>query len=180
MSCSKGYKKIDGKWTYVSYDEAVGKRVKYLNVDYETFKILKNKDFATDKDNVYLFGSKIENADPKSFCVLDNGYSADKTNVFLDYETVIDADPNTFKMLNFPYSKDHKKIYCGTLPLMTSDIESFVVVEAGSMKTNEMTSNFIKFNPEYSWIDTLSYRGVVYGEGKGKTKYETFEGFKKK
>lgn len=180
VSCSKGYKKIDGKWAYVSYDEGAGKRVNYLNVDNETFSILKNKDFATDKNNVFRMGGIIDNADPQSFYVLDKGYSADKNNVFLDFETVIDADPKTFKLLDFPYSKDNKKIYCGTLPLLTSDIEGFVVVESGTMKTNEMTSNFIKFNPEYSWIDTLKYSGVVYGQGLGRTKNETFDGYKKK
>jgi hypothetical protein len=180
VSCSEGYEKIDGKWTYVSYDEAVGKRVNYLNADNETFKVLTNKEFAIDKDNVYLVGGIIKNADPKSFYIIGNSYSADKDNVFLDYETVINADPKTFKILDFPYSKDDKKIYCGTLPLSTSDIENFVVTESSSMKTNELTTNFIKFNPEYNWIDTIKYNGVVYGMGKGKTKNETFEGYRKK
>lgn len=179
VSCSEGYKKIDGKWAYVSYDEAVGKRVNYLDVDNKTFKVLKNKEFASDKNNVYLVGGIIKNAEPKSFHVLDNRYSSDEDNVFLDYETVINADPETFKILDFPYSKDNKRIYCGTLPLLTSDIENFVVVESGSTKTNELTSNFIKSNPEYAWIDTIKYKGVIYGNGKGNTKNETFDGYKK-
>ena len=179
-SCSKGYKKIDGKWTFVSYDEAVGKRVKFLGVDNETFTILKDKEFATDKNNVYLFGEIIENAQSKSFYVLDNGYSADKDNVFLDCATLINADPKTFKILDFPYSKDIKSIYCGTLPIPTSNRESFAVVEGSSVITNELTSNFIKFNQEYAWIDTIKYKSVVYGSGKGKTKNEIFDGYKKK
>ncbi|MDY0088894.1 MAG: DKNYY domain-containing protein [Flavobacteriaceae bacterium] len=180
VSCSEGYQKIDGKWAYVSYEEAVGKRINYLDADNETFTILKNKEFATDKNNVYFVGGKIENAEPSSFVVLENGYSADKNNVFLDYETVIEADPKTFKLLDFPYAKDNKKIYCGTLPLLTSDINGFIVVKSGSIKTNELTTSFIKFNPEYAWIDTIKYKGVVYGEGIGKTNNEQFNGYKKK
>lgn len=180
VGCSKGYKQIDGKWAYVSYDEAVGKRVKFLGVDNETFTILKDKEFATDKNNVYLVGEIIENAESKSFHVLDNGYSTDKDNVFLDDATLINADPKTFKILDFPYSKDINSIYCGTLPMPTSNIESFVVVEGGSMKTSELTSSFIKFNQEYAWIDTIKYKSVVYGSGKGKSKNEIFDGYKKK
>ncbi len=180
IGCSEGYKEIDGKWAYVSYDEAVGKRVNYLDVDNETFKVLKKEEFAIDKNNVYFIGKKIENAEPSSFVVLENGYSADKSNVFLDYETVIGADPKTFKLLDFPYAKDNKTIYCGTLPLLTTDINRFIVVKSGSMKINELTSNFIKFNPDYAWIDTLKYKGVIYGEGIGKTQTEEFDGYKKK
>lgn len=179
-SCSSGYKKVDGKWAYVSSDEADLKRVNYLPVDNATFKLLKDTDYAVDKDNVYLLGGIIKNADPRTFKTLENGYSADSFNVFLDNETLIDADPNTFKILDFPYSQDAKKVYCGTLPLLTSDIEEFVVTESGSMKTIELTSNFIKFNPEYSWIDTTKYKGVIYGEGNGQTQNEIFDGYKKK
>jgi len=179
VSCSRGYKKIDGKWAFVTYDEAVGKRVKYLDVDNETFKVLENKDYAIDKNNVYSWGEIIKNADPNSFHFLDNGYSADKNNVFLDDVMVINADPKTFKILEFPYSKDSKKIYCGTLPLLTSDISGFVVVKKGSMRIGALTSSFIKSNPEYAWIDTIKYDGVVYGEGIGKTKNEQFNGYKK-
>ena len=180
FSCSKGYEKIDEKWTYVSHDEGAGKRVKYLNVDNASFKILENKDFAMDKNHVFLNGKQITNADPKTFHVLSKGYSADQYNVFLDCETIINADPETFKILEFPYSKDVKKIYCGTLPLMTSDIENFVVITSGSMKTNELTSSFIKLNPKYSWIDTLKFSGVIYGDGQGKTRHENFDGYEKK
>ena len=179
ISCSEGYKKIDGKWAYVSRDEAVGKRVKFLDSDNQTFKVLQNKEFAFDKNNVYLSGVIIENAKSSSFVVLENGYSADKNNVFLDYETVIDADPRTFKIIDFPYAKDDKKIYCGTLPLLTSNIDEFIVVKSGSMKINELTSSFIKLNPEYSWIDTTRYKSIVHGEGIGRTRNQQFDGYKK-
>jgi hypothetical protein len=180
IGCSKGYEKTDGKWTYVSHDEGAGKRVKYLNVDNATFKILENKDYAKDKNHVYLNGEQIRNADPKTFHYLSEDYSADKNNVFLDLETIINADPKTFKILDFPYSKDSKKIYCGTLPLMTSDIENFIVIKPGSMKNTELTASFINLNPKYSWIDTLKFSGVIYGDGEGRTKREKFDGYEKK
>lgn len=180
VSCTVSYQKIDGKWAYVSYDEAVGKRVEYLDADNQSFKVLKEGEFATDKNNVYFLSGKIKNAEPNSFVVLGNDYSKDKNNVFFGSDTVIGADPKTFKVLDFPYAKDDKKIYCGTLPLLTSDIDEFVVVKSGTMKGRTLTSYFIESNPEYAWIDTTKYEFVAYGEGTGKTKNEQFDGYKKK
>lgn len=176
----KGYQKIDGRWAYVSYDEGVGKRVNYLDADNQSFKILKKGEFATDKNNAYFLDSKIKNAEPSSFIVLGNGYSADKNNVFFEFDTVIEANPKTFKLLDFPYAKDDKKVYCGTLPLLTSDIDGFAVVKSGTMKNRTLTSYFIESNPEYAWIDTTKYEFVAYGEWTGKTKNEQFDGYKKK
>ncbi len=157
IGCSEGYKKVDGRWAYVSYDEGVGKRVKHLNVDETTFGILRNKDYAKDKDNVFLTYGVIDNADPQSFYVIGNGYAADKTNVYLDRQTLINANPKSFEQLGFPYSRDSKNVFCGTITLDISDKESFRVIESTRSKVTVLTTHFIQLNPEYSFIDTVKY-----------------------
>lgn len=54
--CQAGYLKENGNWVYVTYDEAVGRRVVNLNADNDTFSILKNKKYAKDKNVVFYEG----------------------------------------------------------------------------------------------------------------------------
>ncbi len=65
ISCRPGYQKEGDNWTWVSYDEGAGKRItKIDSVDNESFRILPNKEYAKDKNQVYLNGSPILSADP--------------------------------------------------------------------------------------------------------------------
>lgn len=174
--CEPGYQKEDGKWAYVTYDEAAGKRVNYLEVDEQTFVSI-NKGYTKDKSKVLYEGSVIETADPKTFEIIGKGYSKDDFQVYLDNEIVIGADPKTFRILDFPYSRDDKNVYNGTLPMKVRDIGSFEVVSSTGMKSTELTTHFIKANPEYSFIDTTKYTGVIYGQGEAVTRTERFKGF---
>ena len=186
ISCNSGYNKQDGKWVWVSYDEAAGKRVSKIDHhDFESFEILDNKNYARDKKSVFYIGRKIKNADPQSFEVLNNGYSKDYNNVFLDAETIVFADSDSFKLLEFPYSKDRKNIFCGTLPLEISnnEVSEFTVTNKNELMSNSkstiLLSHFIKINPKYQWLDTLNIDGVIVGEwATGKTKERKFKGFK--
>ena len=185
-SCNSGYQKEENKWTWVSYDEAVGKREGIIEeADLETFSVLENDKYAKDKNNVYFNGGIIPFADPNSFKVIDNGYSKDNASVYLDWDKVIFADPKTFEQLVFPYSRDLERVFCGTLPIeieknevtefkVTNDNESM-----SGMKSTILLSHFIEFNPEYKWLDTLGINGVIIGEwATGATKNKKFRGFK--
>jgi len=179
-SCNPGYEKVENKWAYVTFDEGSGKRTNFLDIDESTFEILKDNEFAKDKSKVFFQGNQIYHADSRTFIVTGNGYSKDDFNVFLDCETVVDANPKTFIQLDFPYSRDNNHIYCGTIPLAVNDIENFKVTKGSGMQTSELTTTFIKDNPEYSFIDTLKYKVVIYGEGQAETSTEIFVGYRKK
>ena len=188
-SCQTGYKKENGKWVWISYDEAVGKRITEIEFsDFETFKILENKNYAVDKSNVYYMTSPIKNANPKTFTILTkNGYTKDDQKVFLDWDEVIFADPKTFEILSFPYSKDKFHIFCGTLPLRLSreEIVEFKVTNEdelmSDMRSTILTSHFIEQNSDYKWLDTLDINGIIVGEfGTGETKKKKFKGYKEK
>lgn len=188
-SCQTGYKKENGKWVWVSYDEAVGKRITEIEfADFETFKILKNKNYAVDKSNVYYMTRPIKNANPKTFTILtDNGYTKDAKKVFLDWDEVIFADPKTFEILSFPYSKDKDNIFCGTLPLRLSREETveFKVTNEdklmSDMRSTILKSHFVEQNSDYKWLDTLDVDGIIVGEfATGETKKRKFKGYREK
>ncbi len=186
-SCNSGYQKENNKWVWISYDEAVGKRVSQIDEhDVKTFKILRSSNYAVDKNSVFYVGRKIKDADPNSFEVINqSGYSKDKEFVFLDDKKVIFANPNTFKVLEFPYSKDDENLFCGTIPLEINkdEVEEFQVTNEDKLmsgtKSSFLLSYFIERNPDYEWLDTLGINGVIVGEwATGKTNGKKFIGFK--
>ncbi|MFK7923429.1 MAG: DKNYY domain-containing protein [Bacteroidia bacterium] len=181
------YKFEDGVWGWVSYDEAVGKRVvKLAAVDNESFQCLSDKRYAKDKNQVFYLGGPILGADPDTFQVLSrNGYAKDKQHVFLDRTKVVLAEPDTFCLLRFPYSKDAKRIFCGTIPLKleAEEVNEFKVKQElwpkRSMKMMILLSVFIEQNPEYSWLDASGIESIIVGEGVfATTKNKVFNGYK--
>jgi len=177
ISCSSGYKKVDGKWVYISYDEGNWADKHYLDVDHQSFKILEDRRYGKDNFKVYFEGNQIENADSKSFRIIGNDYSADNSFVFLKIYPLIDADPNSFKPLKSLYSQDKKHIFCGTIPLILKDIEHFKVVKNDYSYGIQSSEIFIKENPDYSFIDTSKYKYIVYAFGEAETPTGRFKGF---
>ena len=159
-SCRHGYKKKGGQWAWVTYDESVGERVKWVErADPATFEILEDGQFAKDKAHVYFQGRTIRHADPTSFRLLNHAtYSLDAKRVFLDAETILDADPATFEILAFPYSKDKNYLFNGTVPMLVEpdEKERFRVTNEepmmSSTKTTTLFSHFLEMNPDYQFL----------------------------
>lgn len=56
-ACNSGYQYENGVWIWVSYDESVGRRVKLVeSADSESFKVLRNENYAADKNAVFYLG----------------------------------------------------------------------------------------------------------------------------
>ena len=182
ISCNSGYQKEKNKWTWVSYDEAAGRRGRIIEkADMETFVVLENEKYAKDKNNVYFMGRTIEFAEPNTFEIInDNGYSKDSKNVYLELDIIINSDPKTFIILDWPYSKDGMNVFCGNLPLKISDPNGFEVTKIGSSRTVFLKSHFIEINSDYFWLDSINVNRIIIGEGEGKTQTEKFIGYKKK
>jgi hypothetical protein len=180
--CNTGYRKVDGKWSYVTWDEGHGYRTNPLGADDATFKVLDNKEYAKDKNNVYYKGSLLVGADAGAFALLKGGpYAKDKNHVYLLDTTVINADPASFAEIGYPYGKDKKSVYCGTLPMNVNNIEEFEVIQHGTGYIMHDKNDFIRLNQEYSYLKDVPVDGVIYSfGGKAKTKTEYFEGCKKK
>lgn len=191
-----GYVYENDTWNYVTYDMAVGRRVKPIDVNKDEFKVHENEKFAFDNKNVYLMGNKIEDADPMTFQIItDDGemrYAKDKKTVYIYLEDgaimkVIGADPETFEVLDYPYAKDKNDAYNGCLPLYVDDVGKFEVVESGdgwtrisypdSFLTTSLNSKEVAEynNKKYGFIDTA----VIYSEqGKAKTEKLIYEGYR--
>jgi hypothetical protein len=186
--CNTGYRKVDGKWSYVTWDEGNGYRTNPLGADDATFKVLNNAEYAKDKNNVYYQGRPIVGADADSFVLLKGGpYAKDKNHVYLLYVVVVNADPTSFKQIEYPYARDKKDIYCGTLPMNVTHMEEFEVIQPGEGYHIADKDDFIKRNKEYSYLKDYPGDTVITlddlmgrGSGKAKTKTEYFEGCKKK
>jgi hypothetical protein len=179
ISCSSGYKKIDNKWAYITYDEGNWGDKHMMNVDHQTFKLLDDKRYGKDHSKVFFEGQLIENADSKTFRIIKNDYSSDNYQVYLKTYVIINADPKSFKLLKFPYARDNKHVYCGTIPMEVNDMEHFRVTEGSSSIGIQPSEVFIKENPGYSYIDTLKYKYIIYGFGLAETPTEKFTGYKK-
>lgn len=177
--CSKGYSLEFGSWAYITYDEAAGRRVEFLDIDKNTFSVLDNKNYARDKNKVFYQNEIIIDADPNSFEVINNdGYSKDSNYVFFYSTKIIGANPKTFVYLDYPYSKDDKKVYYGTLPMFVKNINEFKVTKRGKGKRVSTIDYFLSSNPEYSFIDSNKYPYVGYASGgKGETNDQKFEGY---
>lgn len=178
---------MNGQWSWVSYDESVGKRVKYLEgVDQESFEVLSNENYGKDHNRVYYQGRLVKMADPHSFEVLnDRGYARDKDRVFLDCEKIFRADPVSFKVMEFPYAKDKDHVFCGTIPMILdkTDVENFKVTNTDKLmaasKSTIRSSYFIEFNPAYKWIEAEGSSHVVIGDwGTGEAGTKKFKGIR--
>ena len=192
-SCETGYVKRGHNWAWVTNDENFGSRDHWIQgVDNESFKVCKqNKNFGTDRHSAYFQGRKINHATSYGFVPLTNnayGYAKDKKRVFLDTEVILKADPLSFEVLEFPYSRDKNDVYNGTIPmnLSQSEVAAFRVTNEDKMmagsKTTILLSEFIKFSPEYSWIDSLypDVKWIILGSsGTAETAGKKFKGINK-
>jgi len=127
--CDVGYKKVGGKWSYVTWDEANGRNVAPLDADDATFTVMKKGKYAKDKDRVYYRWVEIPGADPATFELLDDeDYAKDKEHVYYRQFQVIQADPATFRVIETPYGKDTADAYCGTVPMDVHNVDDFELV----------------------------------------------------
>ena len=125
--CGSGYKKIDGKWAWVRNDASEYK-VHKMDVDQETFRVLKSKDYAVDKNHVYHGAGELEGVDPNSYEQFDGtAYAKDKNNAYFGNSIIVEADPATFKILDYPYARDAQHIFIGCLRMNVDSPDDFRV-----------------------------------------------------
>lgn len=182
LSCNTGYKKVDGEWSYVTWDEGHGRRVHPLTVDDATFSVFKkNKAYAKDKNHVFYQGKVIPDADPSSYNLLKKEFFAkDKNHVFLFYYKIEGANPETFMELKFPYGKDDKTVFCGTIPMNVHNIDEFKVVRSSKSYATIAKDIFIESNaPDFNFLDTLQTDMIVHSwDATAKTNAQSFEDYK--
>jgi hypothetical protein len=136
--CGSGYKKIDGKWAFVT-NNAAGYQVQTMDVDEDTFRILKSGEYAVDRNNVYHGIFILEDVDPASYVQFeDTDYSKDKNHAYFGDSVIVDADPETFVVLSYPYARDAKHIFIGCLRMNVESPDDFRVIENKSSRRSVM------------------------------------------
>ncbi|MCG2615247.1 DKNYY domain-containing protein [Terrimonas sp. NA20] len=98
--------------------------------------------FVKDRYGVYLDQNPVNNADPKSFRILNSNYASDTNRIYYyGYPSdvhngihEINCDRQTFSLLAYPYSQDNKSVYYLYTKIPGSDPASFVALESGYSK----------------------------------------------
>jgi hypothetical protein len=177
-SCTNGYARSLASWDYVTINEGNGKSDTFVSGDLNKFRVLENRKFAVDSENVYFEGRRILGADPSSFHLVGKfGIAIDSRNVYVERSKVEIADVSSFEMLGGPYWKDKKRVFCGNLPLIGANPTNFKVIETenGPRWTYQLRDFFIKENPQYQSIVSLLPEDVIitgYGIAEsGSTRY---------
>ncbi len=176
--CNTGFQQVDGDWCFVTWNEGQGTKVHHLDVDDDTFVVMKNRKFAKDK-NVVLFKRRIvANADPETFEVIgESDYAKDAQRVFLEHIQIHGADPDSFDLLEFPYARDKARVYCGSVPLDVVDAKNFRVLQSSDMRCTT-TKQYLPRESQNSLAEFNlgDDAGVIYGGGVGRVGDTVFHG----
>ena len=129
--CTEGYKRENGRWLWVSWDEAAGKRVVIIDtIDAANFHPLSDPAYAADNNCVYHRSMIIKNADPRTFRPIAKYYWRDAKRVFFVDSEIIGADPETFRPLSkYPWARDNHDVYTGTTAMHVQDISTFTLLQ---------------------------------------------------
>lgn len=179
LSCTSGYKKIDGKWYYVSYDEGNWADKLDLEVDHNSFKVLNDNRFGKDGTKVFFEGKRLEKANAPTFKLVGNDYSADNNSVYYKTYPLFGANPRAFKLLKFPYSQDNANVFCGNIPMKVDDIGQFRVMKKGTVTFIQPLEVFLLENKEYADLDSSICKFVIFADGEAETNTSKYKGFKK-
>lgn len=92
-----------------------------------------DKEFARDRNHVYLDARAIPGADPDTFVYLGWYYGKDKNKVFRHLQEIEGADVETFRIVDGTkmWSRDKKDFYFGPYPVGAADADTFKVIADG-------------------------------------------------
>jgi len=111
VSCGK-YEQRGDKMYYSYWPNESGKVERIISeADLSSFKVLKGKVYAKDKNRVYYRGLVISDADVNTFKPLSDTYSVDYKHIFWEKHLLSTANPESFKILKDEYSLDSERVY---------------------------------------------------------------------
>lgn len=87
-----------------------------------------------DENQVYYEGALLKKADPKTWKIVDRGFSADANSIYFGADKLGSATPENWRLLKYPYSTNGKKIYHMGFALAGADLDSFEVLPGGSCR----------------------------------------------
>ncbi|PCI24751.1 hypothetical protein COB57_03160 [Candidatus Peregrinibacteria bacterium] len=85
--------------------------------------------YSKDKNQVYLRGNVIKNADPSSFEFITCVYTKDKNHVYVHGKVIEEAHPQTFQMTETGIAHDGESVFLGTKKIKNTDPYTFEHLE---------------------------------------------------
>ncbi len=95
---------------FVYYQDASGFRI-IESANAETFEIIDKYNFAKDSENVFYQGWQIDDADAKTFQLINSYYTKDKYNMYWKGNKFEGIDPETFEYVDYNHVKDKNACY---------------------------------------------------------------------
>src|SRR5699024_2661966 len=164
-SCSH-YKVEDGKVYYIIRNEAVGKELKPINADAETFEILDYERYAKDKKFVFYNGVELVGADAKTFVALDKFYGKDKNIAWYAEDPIKGSESESFQIINAYYSRDANDVYWIIHPLNVVNPDQFRFVY-GKGKQQSWTTDGQYYYFMNHRVPSEDYKNVVIYRNSG-------------
>lgn len=145
-------------WT----DRTSRDEIKIDKADKDTFKVIStgiNKDYAKDKNNVYLIANfykwfdliTFEDADPNTFQPLENDYAKDISHVYFGGNIIEGAEAKSFEILPKFYAKDKNHIYHFDMVIEGANPETFQVIDEIYSKDKDNVFMYESLGP--GWIE---------------------------
>ncbi len=138
---------------YVFIQESESRPVeKLVGADPKTIKQIGGISWLQDAKNVYLYGEKVDGADPVAFSEIRNPLYKDKNNVYLRGKVLVGADAKTFVEIDrSSYYKDKNNVYYCSLTdtpppsckiVVGADLSDFVIQRWSQDGGNKLDSDF--------------------------------------
>ena len=123
VSCAK-YEKRGDKMYYLYWPKENGK-IEVIGADLPSFKALRGRVYAKDKNRVYYRGLVIRGADVNTFKPLSDLYSVDHSRIYFEEHLLSTTNPKTFKSLKDKYALDEERVYYNGDTLKEADPATF-------------------------------------------------------
>lgn len=123
-----GYK-VEGNHAYWNtWDEGLGsKRTELTYAHIATFKILKHKRYAKDKNYAYFEGQIIQDADANTFRSIHEFRAVDRKFAYYGGNRIENADGKTFEFIQGSWARDSNDYYWGRFAIDVCDWASFSI-----------------------------------------------------
>ncbi|MFZ2522504.1 MAG: DKNYY domain-containing protein [Minisyncoccia bacterium] len=88
--------------------------------------------YRRDENNIYFMDQPVEDADLKTFKLIDENYSKDKNFVYYAFSKIEKADPETFQILSNSYrwAKDKNNVYYSARYVEFADARTFIALNS--------------------------------------------------
>src|SRR5699024_7578816 len=151
---------------YIIRNAALGKELKPLNADADTFEILDYESYAKDKKFVFYNSIKLKGTDAKTFVALDKYYGKNKNTVWYAEDPIKVSESDSFPINDAYYSRYANDVYWIINPLNVVNPDQFRFVY-GKLKQQSWTTDGQYYYFMNHRVPSEDYENVVIYRNSG-------------